>query len=389
MAIDIENLPEDLKQKEKDDARAEGIAKFGIGFVSLLTAPWLGVVIAGAGALTYAASFFVADEQKRLEYKSDGIKAMAVGTALAIPGFGIFVGAVLMVEGGVDALFGKRDGPWAPIANISRFIARKLTRYPDEYLQTEVEMLAMQRQYQQQQNGEKMQQSNPEKQQSQTIDHAAEEQLETEKRKKEETRSSQPALQNSTSAESKEQMQQQSTQQNPEPTEKKEQAQQQQPASGVKLNRLTKAATYTAAQTEYGKSIKESEAKPFKLAKEPVIKDGVTTIVFDDPNHEGNSEYQVTYQIKDGKPFKITPGGKATCMLPPIQKETSNGFEVISIQAGEQTLLYEKGEGKRTNIVRANPAAGKLKGVKDVDPFASKTPPANKTIIRSNSAIEL
>ena len=144
MAIDIKNLPEDLKKKEEEDARIEGVAKVGLGLVGLFTIPWFGVAVAGVGALTYAYSFFISDEQKKLEYRSTAIKTMIGGAALTTA----FTSFVLLAEGVVNAISGRRDGPFAPIANISRFMARKLTNYPEDYPQTEVEMLAMQRQQQ-------------------------------------------------------------------------------------------------------------------------------------------------------------------------------------------------------------------------------------------------
>ncbi len=293
MAIDIKNLPEDLKKKEEEDARIEGVAKVGLGLVGLFTIPWFGVAVAGVGALTYAYSFFISDEQKKLEYRSTAIKTMIGGAALTTA----FTSFVLLAEGVVNAISGRRDGPFAPIANISRFMARKLTNYPEDYPQTEVEMLAMQRQQQ------------PTK--------------EVEMVKRQQQRTSQPA----------------------------EETLQQAPVAQIDMTEIKKATNSKEVKVAYSKSIESSKAREFLQVGEPILEKGVTTIVFGHPDNPNDKSLQVTYTIENDKVISITPGDKASCTLAPIEKPDGN-CELITIKNGKQALVHNTG-GERTKIVKA------------------------------------
>ena len=301
MAIDIKNLPEDLQEKEKYDARIEGAAKIGLGLLGFI--PWFGVAVVGAGALTYAYSFFISDEQKKLEYRSTAIKTMIGGAALTNP----FTHFALMVEGLVNIFSGRRDGPFAPIANISRFMARKLTNYPEDYPQTEVEMLAMQRQQAKQVEMVKM-----ERQQQQT----------------------QQQIQQRTSQPAKETLQQA-------------------PVEQIDMTEIKNAKNSEQVKAAYSKSIESSKAREFLQVEKKVGENGVTTIVFGHPDKPNDKSLQVTYKIENGKVTSITPGDKASCTLAPIEKPGGH-CELITIKNSKQELVHDTG-GERTEIVKAEP----------------------------------
>ena len=231
--------------------------------------------------------------QKKLEYRSTAIKTMIGGAALTNP----FTHFALMVEGLVNVFSGRRDGPFAPIANISRFMARKLTNYPEDYPQTEVEMLAMQRQQQ------------PTK--------------EVEMVERQQQRTSQPA----------------------------EETLQQAPVEQIDMTEIKKATNSKEVKVAYSKSIESSKAREFLQVGEPILEKGVTTIVFGHPDNPNDKSLQVTYTIENDKVTSITPGDKASCTLAPIEKPDGN-CELITIKNGKQALVHNTG-GERTKIVKA------------------------------------
>ncbi len=317
----------EFQQREKKAAENEGKWKTGFIVANVLTYGGASLVTAGFGVIALTGAFAAKIGEKILPEKygkfckESSQKLSSWGTKAVIAGA---LAPLFLLEAPYNYFGGSRDVGVMPMA---RWAARKISGIT---AQTDVQKMR-------------------EEQSAQTL-------AEEEKRKQQQgvemqqRSQSQPSGQSTSAGRNQASIQSTST--------KKEQSP---PALDIAIDEMKKAPNYTEAQKAYTKSLeKVPEAKKFTVAhQETDPKTKITTIVYDDPNpaNKGKPEYQVTYTIgADGKPTEIAPGKLATCVLPPIPAKTGEGFEMVTIATGKQTLHNPATGVETSSVVKAEQA---------------------------------
>lgn len=118
----------------------------------------------------------------------------------------------------------------------------------------------------------------------------------------------------------------------------------QQPIQNIDVSQVSRCQSFVQAQATYVESLKSvPEDKKFTINNEIMNDDGSKTIIYDSPGKHNDKDYQVMYKVSaSGKIESITGGSKATCILPPIEKEDGK-FELNRLENGQKSPVVKQG----------------------------------------------